>query len=128
MIFYPQTSNEIWYFDSKHVHFPKVCLGDGYIHNTSHDKILHFLSNLKKFLTWHRKTLKGWGQQVPNKTKSLYFCILESETCLRAGEICVAGHTSAAGVSTRTQTKVTKLGHVAQASDVAKVLWLVTCH
>lgn len=128
MFFYSQTANEIWYFDSKHLHFPKVSLGDGYRHNTSHDKIPLFLSNLKKLLTYHRKTLKGWGQQVPNKTKSLYFCILGSETCLRAGEVCVAGHISAVGVPTQIQTKVTKLGHVAQASDVAEVLWLVTCH
>lgn len=85
--------------DSKRVYFPKVSLRDGYLHNTPHDKILLFLSNLKKLLTWRRKTLKGWGQQVPNTIKSLYFCVLRSETCLRADEICVADrHISAVGV------------------------------
>lgn len=81
------TSNVTMYFQQHaYVYLPRVSLGNGYLHNPSHNKILLFLNNLQKLLALHRKTLKGWGEQVPNKTKSLYCCVLGAETRLRADD------------------------------------------
>lgn len=85
------TPNEIMYFrQHAYVYFPTVSLGDGYLRNTSRDKILLFLNNLHKLLACHRITLKGRGEQVPNKAKCLYLCILRADTRLRVDESCVA--------------------------------------
>lgn len=94
------TPNSIMYFQRlADVCFPTASLRDGYLHNTSRDKILLFLNKLQKLLACHRGGMKGWGQQVSNKTKSLFGRVLRAETHLRADESCVAArHVSATGL------------------------------
>lgn len=50
------TPNAIMYFQRHaHAYFPTASLGDGYLHNTSEDKILLFLNNLQKLLACRSK-------------------------------------------------------------------------